>query len=600
MWRTGNICILRVVPGLLALLLVACQSEQATETRGSLPLLPDAASLPEYSALQHVIHKEISGKTDSYKAFPLLQKIAAKPRQALRIIGPYLEEETFYPAYARLRQWRLPVSKFTCPLLESRSARQWLQRFAACLDVFQVWLNHELQAEGWNRQSLQGLLDESLSMMTGNTGDDEDLLEQRWRQLDKDLDQAHLLAVTIAIGKMLSHDNLEHLQALSQQAASSLPIKAKSLVGDLVLASFADDQHKENAAVIFEPGGNDHYDSAACARGNISIVVDFAGMDEYHDEGECGTASAVAGVAYLLDMAGDDLYQGSRMTQAAAFFGHALLQDMQGNDEFHAAEFSQSAAVFGTARLENRQGQDQYRALLYSQAFAGPYSSALLLDKQGDDIYRVGGAYPSVYGTAGVFRAHGQGMSSGWRKKMPGGLAMLRDLGGDDQYFGGNFSQGVGYYMGLGILQDLAGNDRYTATRYSQGAAAHHAAGVLLDDAGNDVYKAKVAANQGAAWDVAMALLLDRAGHDSYHGGDLAIGAAAQNSLALFLDEDGDDSYKLSGKGLGYAGDNTYHDGRNALSIGFFNDESGTDIYPAGRDNESRKISGKGGYFIDD
>jgi hypothetical protein len=71
------------------------------------------------------------------------------------------------------------------------------------------------------------------------------------------------------------------------------------------------------------------------------------------------------------------------------------------------------------------------------------------------------------------------------------GLGMVVDLGGNDLYAGGNFTQGAGseeYNLGGGILLDAGGNDRYVATVIRGAAQGYGLGGVLLDVQGKDSY----------------------------------------------------------------------------------------------------------------
>jgi len=203
----------------------------------------------------------------------------------------------------------------------------------------------------------------------------------------------------------------------------------------------------------------------------------------------------------------------------------------------------------------------------------------LLLDRRGSDRYLADQQAPSLYGTEGVYRGWAQGVGCGFRGFSSGGLGLLIDATGDDDYQAGEFSQGTGYFFGLGTLVDAAGDDEYRGSRYAQGSAAHQAIGVLLDEGGNDIYRAKNAASQGAAWDAAIGLLEDRKGADTYSGRELSQGAGAMNGLGLLLDWQGKDRYRaLTGQGL--AGSTAYWQGRGAGNLGLLIDVGGqTDKY---------------------
>ncbi|MBI4865268.1 MAG: hypothetical protein HY815_34145, partial [Candidatus Riflebacteria bacterium] len=223
---------------------------------------------------------------------------------------------------------------------------------------------------------------------------------------------------------------------------------------------------------------------------------------------------------------------------------------------------------------------------------------AHLQDRAGDDRYYAKGRYRTSYGDAGFFDAFSQGCALGFRGAASGGLALLSDLGGNDRYEAGHFSQGGGYYFGWGLLHDRSGNDRYLGSRYAQAFAAHEAVGYLEDGDGDDRYGTLQSVAQAIAWDRSVVALVDRSGNDLYDGGACtSIGASAQNGFSLLMDLAGDDVYRL-GSGPGRAGPNEYHGGES-LSV-FVDVGGGVDRYdPPGLQNDSVLVSGAVGIFAD-
>ena len=222
-------------------------------------------------------------------------------------------------------------------------------------------------------------------------------------------------------------------------------------------------------------------------------------------------------------------------------------------------------------------GQGFYSATLYSQAFGGTRGFGMLYDNSGDDRYVADRKVPSGYGTEGIFSGWSQGAACGFRGYSSGGIGLLVDAGGNDDYQAGNFSQGMGYFFGMGALVDFEGDDVYRGTRYTQGASAHQAIGVLVDLEGDDEYYGQIAANQGGAWDVGVAILEDSGGgNDSYHTlGGLAQGSAAMNGLGILLDRGGRDRYEAGSSAQGDGGSTSYWGGRGALNLGILIDEGG-------------------------
>jgi hypothetical protein len=370
-----------------------------------------------------------------------------------------------------------------------------------------------------------------------------------------------------------------------------------------------------DAAVIIDLGGDDAYTGNTGASiyeiengaivevvSPLGVVVDLEGNDRYVSTRFGSIGTGYLGLGLLVDLGGDDIYVGHMLTQGVGFMGVGCLIDMKGNDTYTSQYMGQGAGIFGAGLLFDAQGDDLFVAAKYAQGMGGPGGVGELVDLRGDDQYVIGGQFGSGYGTRKIFQGHGQGLGWGWRGRVGGGIGILHDLTGNDDYEAGNFAQGMGYYFGLGLLRDESGDDTYWGSRYCQGIAAHQAVGIIMDHAGDDIYSGQVAANQGAAWDVAVAGCYDYAGNDRYAGSDLSLGAAEQNGIALFYDKEGKDIYLTPvGRALGFGGKTTYAQGRGAANIGMFVDQgSAPDVYPTGwRENDVFSVGGNIGFFLD-
>ena len=119
------------------------------------------------------------------------------------------------------------------------------------------------------------------------------------------------------------------------------------------------------------------------------------------------------------------------------------------------------------------------------------------------------------------------------------------DGAGDDSYYGGVFSQAIGFWWSVGMLVDLGGNDTYRGVYYAQGAAAHFAVGSLIDHSGNDQYNDRSVKGQvlGAARDGAVAAMLDGAGDDVYYIPKKSAGGGDMNAIGVLSDKGGNDRY---------------------------------------------------------
>ena len=358
---------------------------------------------------------------------------------------------------------------------------------------------------------------------------------------------------------------------------------------------------------VVDLGGNDTYiwpDDEKVFRlaGSRHIIIDLGGNDTYRSETEfAGPGVGVFGGSIIDDHSGNDTYTSTKLaSMATGLFGIGVILDRAGDDTYSntgpESGWSQGVGFYGVGLIIDREGRDVYHAEKLSQGVGGPRGFGAIIDGGGNDLYQANGPnYGSAYGTPGVYLGMSQGFGFGVRGYAAGGVGMIDDMGGNDQYIAGEFSQGGGYYFGLGMIRDHAGHDLYHANRYGQGFAAHQAAGILIDDAGDDTYWSMTAASQSGVWDESVTLLLDKAGNDAYRCDGLGIGAASMQAIGIFIDLAGDDRYSANGGAtIGQSGGNSYHyDTAGVMSFsGFFDLGGGNDIYPGDRANNQAKSTG--------
>lgn len=400
--------------------------------------------------------------------------------------------------------------------------------------------------------------------------------------------------------------------------------------GAVILNGGADDTYDGTPTLlVIDAGGNDTWSGPSGATASqdnpVSIAIDLAGDDtytydgtssgvdgvlpddedgRYYDSATNGPYSlssfvrqgaGVLGIGFLVDLGGgDDQYQSLRRSQGYAQFGVGILYDDGGDDVYEGEAGVQGAACVGIAALIDRGGADRYTSWTASQGFAWMSSAAMLHDADGDDAYELVPDDPMLYysdQTMGATNNNlGQGAGFGMRREdsidlLSGGVALLRDAGGDDRYAGATYVQGVGYQMGTGILADAAGNDGYQGVFYAQGAGVHFGVGMMLEDAGDDSFVGTMASTAGLGHDSGVGLLIDVAGNDTYDGADRAIGAGKCHGLGLLVDRAGDDAYTLSNdRGIGWATDYDVDAGdcgadKDVATWGLFVDLDGVDTY---------------------
>jgi len=195
----------------------------------------------------------------------------------------------------------------------------------------------------------------------------------------------------------------------------------------------------------YEEAGYDMYtgfntnNSQGCGWGNRNITT-----------GERGVAGGIAG---LMDISGDDIYQGGVWVLGGGYWG-------------------------GIGFVVDTDGDDIYESCYYSQASACHYGIGMHADIGGNDKY----ALRTVGG--------GAGLSFTWDR----GLSLLINDGGDDRYITTKTSLGYAWSeyddkgeewqdMCYSIFVDTEGNDNY----YDYDGMGFGRGGYFIDAQGNDI-----------------------------------------------------------------------------------------------------------------
>ncbi|HOP05994.1 MAG TPA: hypothetical protein PLF13_01750 [candidate division Zixibacteria bacterium] len=366
----------------------------------------------------------------------------------------------------------------------------------------------------------------------------------------------------------------------------------------------------DNTLLVVDFGQDIHYTGAVAANHNllnpVSVLIDMGGNDVYGTENEHNEPIAgvgLLGVGLLLDHQGDDEYHGSVFAEGTGLFGVGVLYDRQGDDLYKAEVSAQGCGYFGIGLCLDGLGNDLYYLYGDGQGMGGIGGGVgVLADYDGNDKFSAEpfsriydrGDYHSE-GRINANNAQGAGMgrrgdgSDG--HAWAGGLGAIIDIYGDDEYYSGNWTLGIGYWFGTGIAVDRYGDDKYKSCYFTQGSGAHFCNGILLDESGNDRHELfeTAGAALGFGWDFTNAFLIDKGGNDFYRAVKISMGLAQIRSCAFLIDIGGDDEYWLGAgtPGLGEASylDNYDHPGKNTLyysyakSFGGFIDAGGTDKY---------------------
>jgi len=370
-------------------------------------------------------------------------------------------------------------------------------------------------------------------------------------------------------------------------------------------------------AVVIDLGGDDEYrEGAVSFQRPVLVTLDLAGDDRYEATRPGVQGGAVLGIGMAVDLAGNDVYRAGDVAQGSALGGVGILIDMEGDDQYLAIRRAQGQALGGVGLLIDRHGRDRYHAAMWAQGYGGPLGFGVLEDTSGDDRYYAGGLFPDSYPETPGYEGWSQGVGSGLRQVASGGIGVILDGGGDDQYEFDYMAQGGGYWCGLGFARDFGGNDRRLGAtraayhggprgepvfqRFSNGFGCHYALGFLFDDFGDDTYNGTIM-GLGFAWDLSAAFLCDFAGNDRYEAaGGGTQGNGAQAGLGVIFDYTGNDTYL--GQGQGYANPGiSYHPlPQCGGNFSFVIDYGGKDSYGCGaQDNTYNIRGGEGGFLID-
>jgi hypothetical protein len=311
--------------------------------------------------------------------------------------------------------------------------------------------------------------------------------------------------------------------------------------------------------IVIGSVGDDTY------RGDYDIIIDPGGNDNYYLTYDPAKPHSVI----IADFSGNDTYTAeSDFGLACGAFGYSLLIDYDGDDIYRGGNFSLGAGYFGVGILWDKKGNDSYFGDTFTQG-AGTFGLGLLIDSDGSDTYTGNlfcQGFGFVDGIGGVIDNTGNDVYT----VQPKYGDFIRY---NDHYI--SLSQGFGYGIrpflsgGFGFIADYAGNDIYVSDIFGQGASYWWSLGMLYDKSGNDEYLSHQYA-QGNGTHMSLGILRDDAGNDIYRAYGVSQGCGHDYSCGWLQDRDGNDlyvSYDLS-QGAGQAN-----------GFGIFTDLVGNDRY---------------------
>ncbi len=351
-------------------------------------------------------------------------------------------------------------------------------------------------------------------------------------------------------------------------------------MGKIVVGGTGTSYYYADAAVIIDLGGDDYYFNNAGASNKdipVSMCIDFSGNDVYNAANSFSQGTGRFGIGLLMDFDGNDKYLGQNFSQGSCLFGIGLLLDNNGDDFYSGHVLNQGVGFFGAGLLSDLKGSDVYFSGQFAQGVGFTKGFGALIDACGNDFYFAGGKYPDFRDPEKSFQSMSQGMGMGIRPEetvvgASGGVGVLVDQKGNDQYHGDYFSQGSGYYFSLGLLHDNDGTDKYYAGRYAQGAGIHSAIGLLEDKSGDDTYECSFGVSQGCGHDTGIGFLVDDSGNDAYRSETSSQGIGLEKGMGILADFCGDDSYRANDNSQGFSSPSKTED---IIGIGMLIDNQG-------------------------
>jgi len=289
----------------------------------------------------------------------------------------------------------------------------------------------------------------------------------------------------------------------------------------------------------------------------------------------------------VVDCQGDDRYLVEHRGAGYAILGAGIVHDRAGNDCYAGVASSIAVALGGLGLVVDAAGDDRYETFGSGQGLGRPYGAGVLLDRAGNDRYvarddeLIAASPQAAAHNLSMAQGAGYGLRHPDRSRsLSGGLGILLDVTGDDEYRAGVFGQAIGYWYGVGMLFDDAGDDRYHAAFYGQSAATHFGLSYLLEASGADEYSTTLSSSMADARDCSVAILRDVEGDDTYRAPQCSLGCGDVVGTGLFIDGGGADTYThLPGRNAGVVlFESATTEWRIALpTVGIFLDLGGTE-----------------------
>jgi len=357
-----------------------------------------------------------------------------------------------------------------------------------------------------------------------------------------------LAAVTDAVGDEMK----------KQPLTENFTFTCRTRVGEIHLSSgdgeiFPADRHY---LLILHAGQHTTYHAGGATGGAeypLGILLNAGSETAFQSTtGKPVFGAGVLGYGLLANLGERATYDSNGFyAEGAGLVGVGLLSDAGGHAVFRSRGGAQGFGEFGLGIL-TATGNDRFEAYDYCQGCGLPLGCGLLCDFGPGNQYLANDTdiiFPSAQSKQhNTSMAQGAGM--GYRRdyidghSVSGGVGMLLDVGGNSNFFGGVFTQAVGYWGGIGILDSRAGGNTYRSVWYGQSATAHYGISYLVEAGSNNTFTTTNCVSVASAHDYSISLFLDEGGHNTYTLTGSGLGEGLNNGLALFVATGGHNTYK--------------------------------------------------------
>lgn len=233
-------------------------------------------------------------------------------------------------------------------------------------------------------------------------------------------------------------------------------------------------------ALLVDEGGDNRFEaighSQAHAVAGVALMITGEGNDRYAAQTAAQGSAGPGGVALLMDRGGDDRYwlTATPLVRASAQLPERNASIGQGTGYgIRAGAAHGGPAAGGLGMLLDLAGDDRYEGQVFAQGTGYQQGIGMLVDFGGQDQFDVAwyGQAASAHGGVGMLTKRGSGNdryvvshSMGIGAAHDVSVAVFRDEGGDDSYRVPDLGLGAAHDNGLAVFLDLAGSDTYAAS----------------------------------------------------------------------------------------------------------------------------------------